>query len=393
MKTFRILISLVVVSLIAFSVIIFKSNSIVDIQDDNKLIKVQLHVPALDMEPLQVDNYIISNGTTHENLQVFLFKGEEMIKGERYVTLSDALNKKFVRVKETSSVNELSIDNLCDKFVFIHSGDIVKGGKQDRTISYDIIVPPKSKNVKLASFCVERGRWSQRQNESSHDFKFSQNIVSSKEIRMSAKYMNDQGEVWEKVDEHQDKISKNVAKKVDHDVDVKSGISESSLQLSLENEDLKKVKKEFDTKFKSILAENNEAIGLAYAINGEIYSVDVYNNAKLFKDLWDKLIDAMIIEAISEKDTIEYIPITKNDIKEFILAINEKPKLTSQQLNKATKLKTIEADSSYLLFTTIDCDLDTWVHKNYMQAETERKNGDAHIRNIRQQIQEEIINE
>jgi hypothetical protein len=62
-------------------------------------------------------------------------------------------------------VNELIVENLSDEEVYIQSGDIVKGGRQDRTLGYDLIVPKKSGKVKITSFCVEHGRWSARGRE------------------------------------------------------------------------------------------------------------------------------------------------------------------------------------------------------------------------------------
>src|SRR5262249_5531978 len=54
---------------------------------------------------------------------------------------------------------ELVVENLSpDVEVYIQAGDIVKGGRQDRVLSYDLIVPPRSGKVPLAAFCVEAGR-------------------------------------------------------------------------------------------------------------------------------------------------------------------------------------------------------------------------------------------
>jgi hypothetical protein len=49
-----------------------------------------------------------------------------------------------VRVEETGSVNELKIENLGDEDVYIQSGDIVKGGRQDRALTVSFILPKKS---------------------------------------------------------------------------------------------------------------------------------------------------------------------------------------------------------------------------------------------------------
>lgn len=47
-------------------------------------------------------------------------------------------------VYETKDVNELSVENRSHKDIYVQSGDIVKGGQQDRVLAVDLIVPPRS---------------------------------------------------------------------------------------------------------------------------------------------------------------------------------------------------------------------------------------------------------
>src|SRR5204862_2923768 len=55
-------------------------------------------------------------------------------------------------------------------FRSIQSGDIVKGGKQDRAIAFDLLLPPKSGLVSVGSFCCEAGRWTKRGEEEATRF-------------------------------------------------------------------------------------------------------------------------------------------------------------------------------------------------------------------------------
>src|SRR5947208_6122853 len=77
----------------------------------------------------------LSGPYTHGNLTVFLIHGADRMKGREFLTLSEAMEKKVVIVHETSNVNELAIENVGSTDVYVQSGDIVKGGKQDRTIA------------------------------------------------------------------------------------------------------------------------------------------------------------------------------------------------------------------------------------------------------------------
>src|SRR5205814_5729749 len=81
------------------------------------------------------------------------------------LTLQEAMDQKKVVVYETGKVNELSIENTSSQDVYVQSGDIVKGGRQDRVLSTDLVLPPHSGKLSIAAFCVEHGRWTKRGNE------------------------------------------------------------------------------------------------------------------------------------------------------------------------------------------------------------------------------------
>src|SRR5207245_4586206 len=111
-------------------------------------------------------HYKLSGPYSCENLTVYLIHGEDQLKGKNYLTLGEALQQKKVIVHETQQVQELAIENLSPtEEVFVLAGDIVRGGRQDRIVAYDMVVPAKSGKMPIASFCVERGRWTPRGSE------------------------------------------------------------------------------------------------------------------------------------------------------------------------------------------------------------------------------------
>src|SRR5262249_14385730 len=113
--------------------------------------------------------YRITGPVLHENLAVYFVRGTSSA-GAVPLTLAEALDAKAVRVSETGSVNELTIENLGDREIFVQSGDIVKGGQQDRVLSVSLVLPPRSGSISIAAFCVEQGRWSKRGNEDARQF-------------------------------------------------------------------------------------------------------------------------------------------------------------------------------------------------------------------------------
>ena len=110
------------------------------------------------------------------------------------------MEQKKLVVHETSNVGKLTVENKSDdSSIYIQSGDIVKGGKQDRVMRYDVMIPPKSKQVPVDSYCVEAGRWNQRGSEIAGRFSGSKKMLASKKAKMVAKHRGSQQAVWSEV--------------------------------------------------------------------------------------------------------------------------------------------------------------------------------------------------
>src|SRR5665811_1455941 len=101
----------------------------------------------------------ISGPYHFENLSLFLLHSPDQLPSGSYDVLQRAMERKVAVVHETGSVGELLIENLGDIDLFIQSGEIVKGGRQDRVLGVDLIVGKKSGRVPIPSFCVEQSRW------------------------------------------------------------------------------------------------------------------------------------------------------------------------------------------------------------------------------------------
>src|SRR5262245_38539757 len=161
-------------------------------------------------EQFAASNYVVSGPYSHKNLTIFLLHGAGKRKDKTPLTLQEAMERKMVVVHETGDVNNLAVENLSDEEVYVQSGDIVKGGRQDRVLALDLIVPPKSGQIQIASFCVEQGRWSGRGQEEAGQFASSRTALISKDLKIAAKHSASQGEVWDKVAQSQAKLSAGV---------------------------------------------------------------------------------------------------------------------------------------------------------------------------------------
>jgi ARG and Rhodanese-Phosphatase-superfamily-associated Protein domain len=308
-------------------------------------------------EDAKYDDYRISGPYTYENLSVFFFHGQDEIAHENLLTFSDALEQGKVIIHETGNVGELAIENVCDEYIFIHSGIIVKGGRQDRVIRTSVVIKPRSGRLPIEAFCVEHGRWSQRGSENAGYFESSDKFLSSKDLKLAAKAKVSQDEVWSEVSELQDKLGGVV------EGDVRSSQSSSSLQLTLENKEVEKKTENFVKFMTAEMRRHDDVVGMAFAINGEINSADIYRSQSLFSKFWLKLIESCATEAIAESnDSKATDNLTPDDIAIWLVKA-EQAESTQRSINDLTRLKTQEDDEN-IIFETLDNSDDKLIHKN-----------------------------
>ncbi len=307
--------------------------------------------------------YRISGPYTHKNLSIFLVHGKDLITGKTFLTLQEALAQKKVIVYETKNVNELAIRNLSNQDVYVQAGDIVRGGEQDRMISVDFIVPPKSGRMPIAAFCVESGRWNKRGNEQAASFSSSENSVSTKNLKLAAKRSNSQQAVWDSVAVTQRKLSENVG------ATVQSAVSVSSLELSVEDSKVKETTASYINALSGILPKHTDVIGYAFAINGHVNSADVYASRTLFVKLWPKLLKASAVEAIAELQTdLKVQPVADETIRTF-LADSEKGSAAAKEVTPRVRVLTREDDKNIFFETQDRLRKDAWIHRNYIRKE------------------------
>jgi len=315
----------------------------------------------------------ISGPVVFRNLQVFLVHGEAQLDHRAYVTLDEAIRQEIVVVKETGQVAELTIENVSkDRTVFVHAGDIVKGGRQDRTIRHDVILPPLSGPVPLAALCVESGRWSGRGGEDVAKFSAGEQMLSSRSMRVASRSEGSQQDVWGGIAQQQEMLSENISALAGREADVRDARSPSSLQLSLESDELKKVVQEYETALKAMIEGKADVIGLVYAINGEINTAEVYNSGALFRTLWPKLLHAAIVEAVAEyREGKTFEPVAAEALPAFF-ATALAGTTQEEELWKSTVLKTYTTATT-LLFETLDVEASrAWIHKTFIYKGEQR---------------------
>jgi hypothetical protein len=241
---------------------------------------------------------------------------------------------------------------------------MVRGGEQDRMISVDFIVPPRSGRMPISAYCVESGRWNRRGNEAPATFSSSENSVATKDLKLAAKSAKSQDAVWKNVSLAQEKLSKNVGETV------QVAASASSLELSVETSKVKESTADYIGALSGILSKHNDVIGYVFAINGQVNSADIYASRALFAKLWPKLIKATAVEAVAElQQDLEMKPVTNETIIGFLME-SEQPAAATRDVTRRVKLVTKEDDKN-AFFETQDREQgkDGWVHRNYIKKQ------------------------
>lgn len=309
-----------------------------------------------------MNGHRMSGPFEHENLTVFLIEGEERVAGGAYVTLEEALAGKMLTIHETGSVNQLELEYTGEVDLFICAGELVKGGRQDRALPFDLIIEKKSGRSPLPSFCVEAARWSKRSGESADHFVASAQCLSSKEVRLAAKLRRDQGAVWRTVAEAVTDMSASMG------APVACSKSPTSYQLALEHAGLQKRLSDYIEALAKAPDAHGEAIGLAFAVNGEWVGFDVFGSRALFIKLWPKLLRAAATEALGAswrtRDAKTKPPQKDGATLSGLLAALKKRPEKRESLNPRTLAVTRDAEHS-ALFETFDAGRENaLVHEN-----------------------------
>lgn len=200
-----------------------------------------------------------------------------------------------------AQVNQLVLINNSKRPLLLLAGEIVTGGKQDRIIGKDRLVPAESDPVDLSVFCVEPGRWVAR----SDKFAAPMAMVQPS-IRAKAMADKDQQKVWNQVGQARTAMAETV--------EVTGGAAErgviegnSSYAAAVEN---RAVTKQLDTvaapvqqQYQSVIHQlrDKHAVGVVVAVNGQLIWADVFASTNLLEKYWPKLVRSYAAETFSQQ--------------------------------------------------------------------------------------------
>ena len=201
-----------------------------------------------------------------------------------------------------AEVNRLVLVNNSKRPLLLLAGEIVTGGKQDRVIGKDRIVPAESDPVDLSVFCVEPGRWvpTNGKYEFGSAAGGAPGLLAAPVVRSKAMAAKDQQQVWDSVRTSQRAMSEAVqvagaAPAVN---------ATTSYARVMDNKEVQKqvdaVAEPVQRSYESVIRQlrDKNAVGVVVAVNGEIVWADIFASTQLLQKYWSKLVRSYATEAV-----------------------------------------------------------------------------------------------
>jgi hypothetical protein len=282
--------------------------------------------------------YKVLDPIRHGNLTVFPVVAAKSYPTGEFITLDEGLRSGDVVVTEAGNVqglirrhpvpavhndgggaqvNRLVLVNNSKRPLLLLAGEIVSGGKQDRVIGKDRIVPAESDPVDLSVFCVEPGRWvATSQNFGASEAMYGGAAGGTKSrgaapmammvqpsVRAKAMADKDQTQVWAEVRKQQQAMETIQVAAAAPQVATEIAQTSSYAKVN-ENEQVKRqvdaVAKPIEQNYQSLIGQlrDRKAVGVVVAVNGRIIWADVFASTDLLEKYWPKLVRSYASEAV-----------------------------------------------------------------------------------------------
>lgn len=219
------------------------------------------------------------------------------------LVLDEAMDQRKVKIREApdEDVNNLVLVNQSDRPLFVLAGEVILGGKQDRIIGANTVIPAKTTQT-VPVFCVEHGRW----DNSSKTFRSAKALAHGR-LRGKASF-EEQGAVWREV------AAKNAKRGTRNRTDTYRTVAQQQHGGQIDA---------WENKLAGALAklpapERARMIGYVVALNGQVATVDMFQSPALFRKLDRKLRRSYVTEAVDIVAAKDVKPPTTKDVEAFI---------------------------------------------------------------------------
>ncbi|HXN72302.1 MAG TPA: DUF6569 family protein [Candidatus Acidoferrales bacterium] len=294
-------------------------------------------------EELSASSYKVLEPIRNGSLTVFPVVASKSYATGEFLTLDEGLRSGEVMVTEYGNVrglvrrpnspsiqrdgaevNRLVLVNNSKRPLLLLAGEIVAGGKQDRVIGMDRIVPSESDPIDLNVFCVEPGRWvatSDRFGTSGATYGSAAGgvagggsakasagtLMAQPSVRAKAMGDKDQGQVWAEVRKQQESMALKVEGASPAAPNAAPLRATSSYAVVMENKDVKEkvdeMAKPIEQNYQSLIKQlrDRKAVGVVVAVNGRVIWSDVFASTELLEKYWPKLVRSYASEAVATR--------------------------------------------------------------------------------------------
>jgi hypothetical protein len=214
-------------------------------------------------------------------------------------------------------VNTLVLVNHSKRPLLLLAGEVVTGGKQDRIVAKDRIVPADADPIDLSVFCIEPGRWTESSPEfGASDKSAAHSFMVQPAVRERAMVDQDQQQVWDSVHGTMSKMEAAAAPPapastyrgggVMYDTAPPMSLGTTSYAKMMENPAIsQKVDEAAAPVMKAreeVLAKlrDEHAVGVVVAVRGEIVWADLFASTDLLARYWTKLVRSYAAESLTE---------------------------------------------------------------------------------------------
>jgi hypothetical protein len=300
--------------------------------------------------PATINDYKILAPISHGDLTIFPVVSAKSHDTSDFITLDDGIRSGEVVVTEVGNlhstmrrrhpyvappggaeVNRLVLVNNSKHPLLLLAGEVVTGGKQDRVVAKDRIVPSESDPVDLSVFCVEHGRWT----ETSAKFDTHASVMLQPSVRKKAMAEQNQQQVWDAVSQSRTAMAYSVAPPPNPSATpapnsgsgtgsgaggsggigrgtyvadpnaVRELSNMTSYAKARENAAVKQqvdqivepMRKSYESVIKQL--RNQNAVGVVVAVRGRIVWADMFASGALLDKYWPKLLDSYATEAMT----------------------------------------------------------------------------------------------
>jgi hypothetical protein len=267
------------------------------------------------------------------------------------LVLDEAMATEQVAIRELpgATVNTLSLTNHSTLPLFVLAGEVIIGGKQDRVIATNTVIPAKT-TLEVPVFCVEHGRWAGTTGEFT-----SAGALAHGRLRGQASFES-QSAVWAEVKNINDKSATGNPTDTYRELAVGGTTAIADFE--------KRVAGALAT---IPAADRERMVGFAVSLRGKVAIVDLFESTKLFAKIQSKLVRSYVIDAV-EVAGVAATPPTTTAIKRFLRdaeSAAETPALENPQASTSLR-RANESSSSSVRLKKSDGSLDRHLYHNYL---------------------------